>query len=128
MSLTAKWIALYLFVWIIGTFLGSTYDGYSTTALWSGSGSGGYSQAPKTTVEGLINGNTATQRLAAVGPVSFVSSTFNWFNNAFKVLTWRWSFLEPYPMLAWILTCFGAMGFLSLFMLIYGLIRGNVSW
>ncbi len=128
MSLTAKWIALYVFVWIIGTWLGSTYDGYYTAGTWAGSGTGGYSQSPKTTIEGLMQGSSSTERLPSVGNVSVVTSVTNWFSNAFKVLTWQWSFMKDFPMVQFLLTSFGAMGFLSMMMIVWNIIRGNVSW
>jgi len=181
MGLKAGWLALFLFVWIIGAFIGSTFDFHShpedavmsystwtvtftygsatviglgttwnhalmvngviqsdvddvwykiasvdnTTGLtlvalyaqaggaghdytmqvapgWAGSGGGGYAQAPITTLEYLINLNNAMQRIELLGGIPFPVPNEEYFNTAYKVITWQWSFMDGYGMFYWI--------------------------
>ncbi|KKN79352.1 hypothetical protein LCGC14_0341340 [marine sediment metagenome] len=207
MGLKAGWLALFTFVWIIGAFLGSTFEfqsadapqgqSYSTgtatfttgsqtvtgaatvwvagmedgriqsttdlawykietvvnnteltlyalyaeaggaghnytmqpTPGWAGSGTGGYSQSPVTTLEYLLNVSNAVQRLPLLGNVPLPVPNGEYFKTAFKVLTWQWSFLDGYDMFYWIfLAPFCIMGVLSMILLVYGVITGNVTF
>jgi len=213
MGLKAGWLALFIFVWVIGAYLGSTYDfqntgsetglsyttgtanftqgstgvlGIGTTWVatmedgliksnsdgvwvkilavvnptnitlyslypivptgvglytmkpsqgWAGSanGTGGYSEAPNTTLGTIMNAWESIQR----NPLNTISVIFNpsiW-GAIYKVMTWQWSFmLNPdgtmaYGMFYWIfLFPFVSMGFLSVILLTYGIITGNLSW
>ncbi len=121
MQLTAKWVALFIFVWVIGTWLGWTYDG---AASWGG----GTTENASTTMTNIMSANVASQRLASVGIVSFLVSAGQFLFSLYMILTWQFSFVKPYPMVQWIFFAFGAMGLVSLFMMLYGMVRGNISW
>lgn len=67
MGLKAGWLALFLFVWIIGTFLGSTFD-YQDTAAASGmSYSTGTATFTPDSAEVIGAGTTWSQALMAGG-------------------------------------------------------------
>lgn len=208
MGLKAGWLALFIFVWLIGAFLGSTYEyqntestagmAYSigmatfttnnatvvgsgtiwndalmtgglikcdddavwykigdipdTTHLmltaayaqaggagkaytmraspgWAGTGTGGYGQAPITTIEYLTNITNAVQRIELLGAVPIPVPNGEYFDAAFKVLTWRWSFMTDYGMFYWIFCIpFVVMGILSMILLVYGILTGNLNF
>jgi hypothetical protein len=206
MGLKAGWLALFLFVWIIGAFLGSTFEyqssegdagvAYSTgtatftngsttvtgagttwvaamedgnikadtdaiwtkietvvnnTELtlyspytgtggaglaytmavspgWAGTGSGGYSESPVTTLEYLTNLSNAFQRLPLLGNIPLPIPNGEYFKAAYKVVTWQWSFMDGYEMIYWIFFApFVVMGVLSMILLVYGIISGNLT-
>ncbi len=206
MGLKAGWLALFVFVWIIGAFLGSTFEFQSSdtaqgesysagtatfttgsqtvtgvvtvwtaamedgmirsdtdliwykirtrvnnteitlyalyaeaggaghnytmqpTPGWSGSGAGGYSESPVTTLQYLLNVSNAVQRLPLLGNVPLPVPNGDYFNTAFKVVTWQFSFLEDAAMFYWIFMApFCIMGVLSMILLVYGIITGNIT-
>jgi len=214
MGLRSGWLALFVFVWIIGAFLGSTfeyqssastqgmtysagtgnfttgsaivigsgtvwssslmagglikcnddaiwykiYSVNSTTNLtltsvyaqaggvgkaytmqaspgWTGSGSGGYAQAPITTMQYLTNISNIVQRKAFLGSLAFPVPNADYFRAAFKVVTWQWSFLfnpdgtMAYGIFYWVFCApFVIMGVLSMVMIIYQTIFGTLAW
>lgn len=136
--------AFFLFVWMIGAWLGSTFEYHVDTTTgsaeqiaaagaqagkWAGSGTGGYAQSPVTTFEYLVNVTNAFQKLPFFNITIPVPTNQEYWESAYKVVTWRWSFMEDYQML-WITICgpFVAMGVLSLILLAYGILTGNLSW
>lgn len=208
MGLKAGWLALFVFVWLIGAFLGSTYEyqstantsgmAYSTgtatfetnnttvvgaggatwnaalmdggliqcnddavwykidgvtdathlelTAVyaqaggigkaytmqaspgWAGTGGGGYGTSPTRKLEYLTNISNALQRIELLGVVPFVTPNGEYFNTAFEIVTWRWSFMTEYEMFYWVFCMpFVVMGILSMILLVYGVLTGNVS-
>ena len=206
MGLKAGWLALFTFVWLIGAFLGSTFeyqasDGeagivYSTgTAIfttgsttvtgagtiwtaaieggnikadidgiwtkietrvgnteltlyspytgtggaglaytmavspgWAGSGSGGYSESPVSTLEYITNISNAFQQLSLLGNIPIPVPNPEYFKSAFKVVTWQWSFMEGYEMIYMIFCApFVVMGTLSMILLAYGILTGNLN-
>jgi len=128
MSNMPKGLPFFIIVWIIGIILGSTYDYNNSPTTWAGSGTGGYAENPQTTMNNLGQANQATQQLPLVGPVSFIVAGANFFMSLFKILTWQFSFVQNFAIVSWILTAFGVMGLASLVILLFSLIRGNVSW
>lgn len=128
MSNMPKGLPFFIIVWIIGIFLGSTYDGYNTPTTWAGSGSGGYSENPQDTMGNLQNANQVAQKVPTIGDLSFIGVAIKWFASIFNVLTWRFTFVRPYPFFQWLLTAFGVMGLASFIWLLYNLVRGVISW
>jgi hypothetical protein len=128
MGLRAGWLALFVFVWIIGAFLGSTYDYHHTDAYWAGTGTGGYSESPVTTLSYLMNISNAFQRNEIMGVIPMPMPNGEYFSTAFKVATWQWSFLDGYEMFYWIFCApFAIMGVMSIMLLSYGVLTGNIS-
>lgn len=212
MGLKAGWLALFIFVWIIGAYLGSTYDYQNTEASvgvtystgtvtftqgsigvvglgtawvasmedgviksnvdgvwvkiltvvnptnitlyslypaaggagmvytmrptpgWVGTGTGGYSEAPTTTLGAIMEAKNAIQKNPVVGTISVITNGKVW-GAVYKIITWQWSFMlnpdgsQAYAMFYWIfLFPFVAMGFLSVLLLTYGILTGNLSW
>lgn len=95
---------------------------------WAGSGGGGYQESPVTTLEYLINISNAVQRLPLLGNIPLPIPNGEYFKAAFKVITWQWSFLDGYEMIYWIFCApFVIMGVLSMILLVYGIITGNLT-
>jgi hypothetical protein len=95
---------------------------------WAGTGTGGYEQSPTTTMEYLTNVSNAFQRIDVFGNVPFPLPNSEYFMTFFKVITWQWSFMTGYEMFYWIVCApFVVMGVLSMILLAYGLIRGNLT-
>jgi len=95
---------------------------------WAGSGSGGYDQSPITTLEYLTNISNAFQRLSILGNIPLPVPNGEYFKSAYKVVTWQWSFLEDYAMFYWIFCApFVVMGVLSMILLAYGILTGNLT-
>ncbi len=110
---------------------GGDVQAYTMQAVpgWAGSGGGGgYSQAPLTTLEYLTNVNNAMQRLELLGGIPFPVPNTEYFNTIFKVITWQWSFMDGYGMFYWIVCApFIMMGVLSMILLVYGVLTGNLT-
>ena len=126
MQLSAKWVALFALVWLIGMWLGTTYDGYSSFDTFVGAD--GSTANNSATLSGLESGSETTQQLPLVGNIPFVTPTVNFITSVFKIITWQFSFVEPYPMIQAIFTAFGTMGFLTMLMIVYGMVTGNLTW
>ena len=137
MGAKAGWLAFFVFVWLIGAFLGSTFDGYGmpgSAYAWAGNATadyaGGYAQSPISVLDYISNVTNSFQRVPFMGNISIpVPTNGEYWAAVFKVITWRWSFMEDYDMLYWI--CFAPfviVGVLSLISIIYGLIQGNIKW
>ncbi len=144
MGLKAGWVALMLFVWLIGAFLGSTFEYHVDTTTgsaeqiadagaqagkWAGSGTGGYTQAPTTTLDYILNVTNSFQRLPFFDITIPVPTSHEYWSSVYKIVTWRWSFMEDYDMIYYIFCApFVVMGVFSLIMIAYGIITGNLSW
>lgn len=144
MGLKAGWLALFLFVWIVGAFLGSTFEYHVDTTtgtaeqiaaagdqagMWAGSGTGGYSESPITTLEYIMDITNSFQRLPFFNITIPVPTNTEYWESIYKVVTWRWAFMEDYDMLYWIFFApFVAMGILSIILIAYGIVTGNLSW
>lgn len=99
------------------------------TPGWAGTGGGGYSEAPSTTLGTLLWAQNTIKNDPVWGTISVVTNGRFW-TAVFMLITWQWSFCNPnyYPMFYWIfLFPFVAMGFLSILLLAYGMVTGNVS-
>ncbi len=95
---------------------------------WVGTSGGGYAQAPITTLEYLTNVNNAMQRIELLGGIPFPVPNTEYFNTIFKVITWQWSFMAGYGMFYWIVCApFIMMGVLSMILLVYGVLTGNLT-
>lgn len=95
---------------------------------WAGTGSGGYNESPITTLEYLTNISNAFQKLPILGNIPVPVPNPEYFKSAYKVVTWQWSFMDGYPMFYWIfLAPFVCMGVLSMLLLVYGIISGNLT-
>ena len=98
------------------------------SAGWSGVGSGGYGTAPSSDLETLMRAWQAIQRNPIVGVIALPLNGEFW-GAAFHIITWQWSFMDGYGIIYWIfLFPFAAMGMLSILLLVYGIITGNISW
>jgi hypothetical protein len=146
MGLKAGWLALFLFVWIIGAIFGSTFEFHVDTATgsaeqiaaagdqagkwgFSGNGTSGYAQSPQTTLEYIFDIKNSFQKLPFVDVSVPIPSNPKYWDAVYRVVTWRWSFMEDAPMVYWIFFFpFVAMGIFSLIMIAYGIITGSLSW
>lgn len=95
---------------------------------WAGTGTGGYASSPTSKIEYLTNISNAVQRIELLGAIPFPVPNGNYFKAAFEVVTWQWSFTEGYGMFYLIfLAPFVVMGVLSMILLVYGILTGNLS-
>jgi len=129
----ASVLAFFLMVWIIGAFLGSTFE-YHTSATWAGNstGTGGYDQSPVTTLEFLMNINNATQRTEVLGVIPMITPNEEYFASIFRVISWQFSFLYDtngnlaYGLVYYIVFLpFVLAGIIALVLLVYGILTGN---
>lgn len=144
MGLKAGWLALFLFVWLVGAFLGSTFEYHVDTTTgtpeqiaaagaqagkWAGSGTGGYDISPITTLEYISDITNSFQRLSFLNATIPFPSSGEYWKAVGRVVTWKWSFMEEADMFYWLfLFPFVAMGLFSLIMIGYGIITGNLTW
>jgi hypothetical protein len=69
------------------------------------------------------------QRNSILGVIPFPVPNGEYFNTAFEVVTWQWSFMEGYEMFYYIFCApFIIMGVLSLILLVYGILTGNLTY
>ena len=100
------------------------------SAGWAGTGTGGYPSGPVDTLGYLMDIRNAGYRNPLLGDVTLPLPNPKYFEAIFNVMTLNFSFLkDDYPMVYWIFIApFAMMGILSLVLLTYGLIRGNITW
>jgi hypothetical protein len=143
MGLKSGWLALFLFVWIIGAFLGSTFEYHVDTATgsaeqiaaagaqagqWAGDAGGGYEQSPITTLDYILNFSNSFQRLPFFDVTIPIPSNMDYWEAVYKVVTWRWSFMEDAAMVYWIFCApFVAMGMLALLAFVFQLLSSIVN-
>jgi hypothetical protein len=144
MGLKAGWLAMMLFVWMVGAFLGSTFEYHvdDTTGTaeqiaaagaqagkWAGSSTGGYDESPATTLDYILNVTNSFQRVPFFNITIPIPTNSQYWDSIYKVITWRWSFMEDYTMIWWLFCApFVAMGIFSFIMIAYGIVTGNLSW
>ena len=133
-ALRPGWLALALFVWAIGIFLGSTYDNQNTSATWAGSGTGSGQVAPSETLQNMGQGTEATQQNAIAGVIKIVFNG-NFWESVYRIVFWHFSFMYDTSgnfvggMFYWIFMFpFVAMGLLSILILGWSILRGNISF
>ena len=98
------------------------------SAGWAGTGSGGYDVAPSSDLAVIMQTVNAIQRNPVMGIIAVPLNGELW-GAVFHIITWQWTFMEGYGMIYWIfLFPFAAMGMLSVLLLAYGIITGNISW
>ncbi len=101
----------------------------TTSAGWAGSGTGGYAKTPITKLQAMIGMWEAHQELPLLGRLVLIVTNGDFWSTAWDIVTWQWSFMEDYTML-WLIMCmpFVVMGILSMILLVYGIISGNITW
>lgn len=113
------------YVWTGGAGLAYTIQ---PSPGWVGSGTGGYTSSPTTKLGYLLNLSNAVQRIELLGAIPFPIPNGEYFKAVFEVITWRWSFLTDYGMFYWIFCVpFVVMGVLSMILLVYGVLTGNLT-
>ncbi|KKK50991.1 hypothetical protein LCGC14_3119490 [marine sediment metagenome] len=109
------------------TALGQPYTMVASQG-WTGTGTGGYAESPVTTLQYLLDVSNVVQKTQVLGAIPLVTPNGDYFTTAFKVVTWQFAFLEDAAMFYWIfLAPFAIMGVLSMILLVYGLITGNLT-
>jgi len=101
---------------------------------WAGEGGAGYTVPPITKLENLVQINQSQQRNPLLGAITILTSSSFW-EAAFQIVTWQWSFLYnadgtmAFGLFYWIfLFPFVVMGMLSMLLLVYGIVTGNIQW
>lgn len=137
MAIKGSALAMALFVWMIGIFLGSTYDGYGAAGsayAWAGNSTadnaGGYEYSPAMTLSYIMTGETTFQRTSELGEVTLPKPKFSdYWNMWWAVALWDFSFMQNFQMVRWIIFLpIGAVIISSLLMWMAKLIRGNIGF
>ena len=127
---------LTLYSYYNGTTVGGSTYAMKPSEGWVGSaeGTGGYAESPRTTLETIMQAKASIQRNPIVGTIQVVVNGEFW-SAVYKIMTWQWSFmLNPdgtmaYGMFYWLfLFPFVTMGFLSVLLMVYGIVTGNLTW
>jgi hypothetical protein len=118
---SSKWIGFFVMVFVLGLYMHITANGGSWT-------SPGMQENPANTLTNLMGGNVASETLPLVGNIPFLSPAIGWMQSIYNVIVWRFNFLQPYPMVAWIVSAFSIIGVVTLIVLLFNAIRGNVTW
>jgi hypothetical protein len=133
-SLRPGWVFLVVFIYVIGIFLGSTYDNQNTVTTWAGSGSGATATAPSSTLGSLAQMQEAKQQSSIVGSIQLITNPTFW-NSVYKMSTWQFSFLYDEngnmtsAMFYWIcLFPFVAMFALCMLIMLISILRGNITF
>lgn len=123
------WMAIVVFVWIVGVLLGATYDGYTGADFPTAGGSAGYTQsAPATKIEYLTDLSNAVQRNQLLGAIPIPLPNIEYFKTAYQVATWKFTFFDDYQMVYWIVILpFVIVSVFFFFALVYGVLTGNLS-
>jgi len=93
-----KWIGFMIAVWVIGMFLGATFEHHTAAAgNWEGA-------TQESTLEYLLNVKHVVYQEDNVGELHFVFINKEYFDTLWQVFTWDFTFLrgEPYEMVRWI--------------------------
>jgi len=134
MNVKTTAFALVILVWIIGVFLGSTFDGYGSPGsayAWAGNSTaanaGGYAVSPITTLDYLTNFDNAFKHTAFVGDITMPVPNGKYWNAWIDVMTWKFSFMGNFAIAYWIVFAPFYMPILVGFaMIVFRIIRGNV--
>ena len=115
-----KWLGLAAFVWVVGMFLGSTFEYHTEAAgTWGGSGTGGYvNETPVSTLNYLSNFNNVIRDTTIFGVITLPVPNTEWFKTLGRVMVWNFQFLTG-----------GAMMFYWIFILpITIMLIGTILW
>jgi hypothetical protein len=110
---------------------GGAGQAYTMQAVagWAGTGTGGYDVSPINKLEYLMDVSNVVQRIEILSAIPFISPNGDYFSTVWDVLTWQWPFMDDYQMFYWIfLAPFVLMGVLSVILLVYGILTGNLSF
>ncbi len=126
-----KILILLAITWLVGVFLGSTYEGPTVAGSWAGTGDAGYvaGETPSTTLQYLFNVSNAVQSTSILGIIPFVKPNGDYFSAVYRVATLQFTFMHDYPMFYWFLLLpFAIWGILNLVLLFIATISGNITW
>jgi len=101
----------------------------AASAGWAGTGTGGYETAPIAKMERVMQIFKSEQKVPVLGTVAALITSSDFWDVVYQSITWRWSFLEDFELFYWIF-CFPfvLMGILSVILILYGILTGNLSW
>lgn len=122
------WMAVIVFVWLVGAILGATYDDMTTDATWPTSGgTGGYTETtPANKLQYLTDLSNAVQQSQLLGGITIPLPNVDYFTTAYQVATWKFTFFEDYYMLYWLLIMpFVIISVFFFISLVYGVLTGN---
>ena len=121
--LNSKWFAFFVFIYILGMYLGSTFEKHIGTA-WSGT-------STVTTLQYLTNISNIIVMNPFIGAISIPAPNSEYFTTLVRVMTLNFEFIQGtgYSMLYQIvLTPFAAVGAISLIVFMYQIIQGILPW
>jgi len=122
--LSAKWFALVITIYVYSIVFGWTFDG---SAAWAGTG--GYSISPVATLGNVIASAQAHQQLPLIGKIAFVVFNPNFWVALFGIATLQFTFMTGLGFIYFlVITPFAVLSIISIGLLIYGMIRGNITF
>ena len=130
------WIGFIIFVYVIGLFLGITYDADASGATFSATSNTSatyYDTSPQQTLQEMYKAEKAIIQNPIYGTVSMVFNPSAW-DALYRITTWQWAFLYDEsgnmisPMFYWIfLFPWIATFAFAMLVIIFNSLRGNVS-
>lgn len=129
--MSMKYLALIVFVYIIGSFLAATFELHNTPATWPGTATG--EDSTLQVLSDAIQGKNLTQEQSLLGGrITIALPNIKIWDAAFKMITWRFDFIwydDLGRMFYWVvLMPFVVASVVSIFILLYGMITGALSW
>lgn len=122
--MNAKWFALVITIYVYCIVFGWTFDG---AVAWAGTG--GYAISPVTSLQYIIGSAQAHQQLPLIGKIAFVIFNPNFYTALFGIATLQFTFMTGLGFIYFlVITPFAVLSIVSLGLLIYSIIRGNVTW
>ena len=132
--MSMKWFALIVFVYVIGLYLGATFENANTTAEWGpGGGSAGLSESPLTTLQNAVQMKNLIQEQPLLGgAITIPLPNTDIFTATFKILTGQFDFVM-YDDLGrmfyqHVLLPFVVASVASIAVMFYGMVFGNITW
>ncbi len=132
--MSMKWLALIVFVYVIGLYLGCTFENANTAAEWGpGGGLVGLSESPLVTLQNAVQMRNLIQEQPLLGGAFSVPlPNTDIFVAVFKILTWQFDFVM-YDDLGrmfyqHVLLPFVVASVASLGVMFYGMVFGNITW
>lgn len=123
--MNAKWFALVATIYVYCIVFGWTFDGNATWAVTGGVGNSN----PILNMQNVIASSQAHQNLPLIGKVAFVIFNPNFYVALFGIATLQFTFMTGLGLIYFlIITPFAVLSIISLGVLIYGVLTGNLTW
>lgn len=119
----SKWLAFFIFVWLIGMFLGATYEKHDTGLTWAGN-------VQENTLQYLLNYRNMTYQQTVFGAITLPFPSPEYFATWLRIAIMDFTFLNgDMEMVRWIvLLPIAIAGIASLIYAFVQLLQGFVPF